>query len=72
LGKYLVKFNNRKYEAYHLERGAGHLGRVQKRGESTQGCDEEGQGSPGIETTRRASSTTSAAKGRLGTMWGRC
>ena len=28
---------------------AGHLGRVQKRGESMQGCDEEGQGSPGIE-----------------------
>ena len=64
---------------WNVERGKGHLGRVQERGESMQGCDEEGQGPPGIEswqgmskTTRRASSTTSAAKGRLGTMWGRC
>ena len=34
---------------WNVERGTGHLGRVQKRGESVQGCDEEGQGSPGIE-----------------------
>ena len=33
-----------------MERGAGHLGRVQERGQSMQGCDEEGQGPPGIET----------------------
>jgi len=25
-----------------------------------------------VKNTRRASSTTSVAKGRLGTMWGRC
>ena len=34
---------------WNVERGTGHLGRVQKRGESMQGCNEEGQGSPGIE-----------------------
>jgi len=34
---------------WHVERGADHLGRVQERGESMQGCDEEGQVSPGIE-----------------------
>ena len=34
---------------WNVERGADHLGRVQKRGESMQGCDEEGQGPPGIE-----------------------
>ena len=34
---------------WNVERGAGHLGRVQKRSESMQGCDEEGQGPPGIE-----------------------
>ena len=36
-----------------VERGVGHLGRVQERGESMQGCDEEGQGSPGIEAGKR-------------------
>ena len=34
---------------WNVERGTGHLGRVQKRSESMQGCNEEGQGSPGIE-----------------------
>ena len=34
---------------WNAERGVGHLGRVQKRGENMQGCDEEGQGPPGIE-----------------------
>ena len=34
---------------WNVERGTGHLGRVQKHGQSMQGCDEEGQGSPGIE-----------------------
>ena len=34
---------------WNVERGAGHLGIVQKRGQSMQGCDEEGQGPPGIE-----------------------
>jgi len=32
-----------------VERGAGHLGRIQECGESMQGCNEEGQGPPGIE-----------------------
>jgi len=32
-----------------VERGAGHLGRVQERGQSMQGCEEEGQSPPGIE-----------------------
>ena len=36
-------------DPWNVERGAGHLGRVQERGESMQGCDEEGQGPPGIE-----------------------
>ena len=34
---------------WNVQRGTGHLGRVQKCGESMQGYDEEGQGSPGIE-----------------------
>jgi len=34
---------------WNAERGAGHLGRVQECGQSVQGCDEEGQGPPGIE-----------------------
>ena len=34
---------------WNVERGAGHLGRVQERGESMQGCDKKGQGPPGIE-----------------------
>ena len=34
---------------WNVERGAGHSGRVQERGESMQGCEEEGQGPPGIE-----------------------
>jgi len=35
--------------SWNMERGAGHLGRVQERGQSVQGCDKEGQGPPGIE-----------------------
>ena len=34
---------------WNVERGTGHLGRVQECGQSMQGCDEEGQGSPGTE-----------------------
>ena len=34
---------------WNVERGADHFGRVQECGESVQGCDEEGQGPPGIE-----------------------
>ena len=34
---------------WNVERGAGHLGRVQECGQSMQGCNEEGQSSPGIE-----------------------
>ena len=34
---------------WNVERGAGHLGRVQECGPSMQGCDEEGQSPPGIE-----------------------
>ena len=37
---------------WNVERGTGHLGRVQERGESMQGCNEEGQGSPGIEASK--------------------
>jgi len=35
---------------WNVERGAGHLGREQESGQSLQGCDEEDQGPPGIET----------------------
>ena len=34
---------------WNVERGAGHLGRVQECSESMQGWDEEGQSPPGIE-----------------------
>ena len=34
---------------WNVERGTGHLGRIQECGQSMQGCDEEGQGPPGIE-----------------------
>ena len=34
---------------WNVERGTGHLGITQECGQSMQGCDEEGQGSPGIE-----------------------
>jgi len=34
---------------WNMERGTGHLGRIQECGQSMQGCDEEGQGPPGIE-----------------------
>ena len=34
---------------WNVERGAGHLGRVQEHGQSVQGCDEEGQGPPATE-----------------------
>ena len=37
---------------WNVERGAGHLGRVQECGQSVQGCDEEGQCSPGIEADK--------------------
>ena len=32
-----------------VERGTGHFGRIQECGQSMQGCNEEGQGPPGIE-----------------------
>ena len=34
---------------WNVERGTGHLERIQECGQSMQGCDEEGQGPPGIE-----------------------
>ena len=34
---------------WNVERGAGHLGRVQECGQNVQGCYEEGQSPPGIE-----------------------
>jgi len=34
---------------WNVERGAGHLGRVQECGYSMQGCDKEGQSPPRIE-----------------------
>ena len=34
---------------WNVERGTGHLGRIEECGQSMQGCDEEGQGPPGIE-----------------------
>ena len=34
---------------WNVDRGTGHLGRVQECCQSTQGCDEEGKGPPGIE-----------------------
>jgi len=34
---------------WNVERGAGHLGRVQECGHRVQGCDEEGESPPGIE-----------------------
>ena len=37
---------------WNVERGAGHLGRVQECGQSVQGCDKEGQSSPGIEARK--------------------
>jgi len=38
---------------WHLERGAGHLGREQECGQSVQGCDKEGQSPPAIEPSKR-------------------
>ena len=38
---------------WNVEIGAGHLGRVQECCQSMQGCDEEGQGPPGIEYDKR-------------------
>jgi len=35
--------------SWNVERGAGHLGRVQESGQRVQGCDEVGQGPPGTE-----------------------
>ena len=34
---------------WNVERGAAHLGRIRECGQSMQGCNEEGQGPPGIE-----------------------
>ena len=34
---------------WNVERGTGHLGRIQECGQSVQGWDEESQGPPGIE-----------------------
>jgi len=34
---------------WNVERGTGHLGRVQEYGQSMQRCNEEGQSPPGIE-----------------------
>ena len=35
---------------WNVERGIGHLGRIQERHQSIQRCNEEGQGPPGIES----------------------
>jgi len=35
---------------WNMERGTGHLGKVQECCQSVQGCNEEGQSPPGIES----------------------